>query len=83
MEKEKQIQIPQELFDLMVTYILSEESRTEDNLKEIKRGIQDKLDRIIDHQLYTKYKKAPTEEQREKARQEYLERRCISAKFRW
>lgn len=83
MDREKQIQIPEELFRAMAFYILDEDSRTEMKLKEIKQGIRDKIDRQKNHELYTRYKRHPNEEEREKARQEYLDRRAISPKFRW
>ena len=35
------------------------------------------------HELYTKSRMALTEEEREKARKEYLDRRGISDSFRW
>ena len=35
------------------------------------------------HELYEKYKTAPSEEEREKARQEYLDRRGVHPDFRW
>jgi hypothetical protein len=34
-------------------------------------------------ELYTKYKTAPSEADREKARREYLDRRGIPESFRW
>ena len=43
----------------------------------------EKLDAMVRHELYGKYKNAPTEEEREKARKEYLDRRGIAEKFRW
>ena len=36
-----------------------------------------------DVRLYAQYKTAPTEEQREQARQEYLDRRGVPESFRW
>ena len=35
------------------------------------------------YELYAKYKTAPTEEEREQARQEYLDRRGVPKSFRW
>lgn len=81
--KEKQIQISESLFSLMTTFCLLEDFRTEENYQTIKKGIYDKIDRMQDHELYTKYKCAPTPEQKEKARQEYLERKGIPKNFRW
>ena len=33
--------------------------------------------------LYTKYKTASSEEEQEKARQEYLDKRGVTASYRW
>lgn len=38
---------------------------------------------LVLRELYGKSKTAPTEEEREKARQEYLDRRGIPDSFRW
>ena len=81
--KEKQIQVPEKLFTLMAAYILMEQHQTEENYKIIEKGIHEKIDRMLNHDLYTKYKTAPTDEQKEKARQEYLERKNIPTDFRW
>ena len=37
-------------------------------------GVEDKLEAMIRRDSYTKYKTAPAEEEREKARQEYLDK---------
>ena len=42
-----------------------------------------KLDAMLNRQLYSQYKTAPTEEQREQARQEYLDRRGVPQSYRW
>ena len=42
-----------------------------------------KLNDMIDRDLFTKHKTAPTPEQRETARQQYLDRRGIPESFRW
>ena len=41
------------------------------------------MNTMVERELYTKSKTAPTEEEWEKARQEYLDRRGIQADFRW
>ena len=41
------------------------------------------LDAMLNRQLYSQYKTAPTEEQREQARQEYLDRRGVPQSYRW
>ena len=76
----KQVQIPQELFILLLRYHLMEDDNHEG---EIKIGLEKKLDALVLRELYGKSKTALTEEEREKARQEYLERRGIPDSFRW
>ena len=46
-------------------------------------GLEKKLDAMVMRELYTKYKTAPTEEEKEKARKEYLDRRGVPESFRW
>ena len=76
----KQVQIPQELFVLLLHYHLMEDDSHED---EIRIGLEKKLDALVLRELYGKSKTALTEEEREKARQEYLDRRGIPNSFRW
>ena len=49
----------------------------------IKQGLKAKLDALVMRDLYSKYKTAPTEEEREQARKEYLDKRGVPEKFRW
>lgn len=42
-------------------------------MEEIRQGLEKKMDSLAQHELYGKYKTAPTQEEREKARQEYLD----------
>ena len=76
----KNIQIPQELFMKLLRYHLIEDFSCEDD---IKKGLEQKMDAMVMRELYTKSKTAPSEEEREKARQEYLDKRGISDSFRW
>ena len=76
----KNIQISEELFFALLKYHLVE---IDDVLPEIKMELEDKLEAMIRRDLYTKYKTAPTEEEREKARQEYLEKVGMHRSFRW
>ena len=76
----KQVQIPQELFVLLIHYHLME---ADSHVDEIRMGLEKKLDAVVLRELYEKSKTAPTEEEREKARQEYLDRRGIPDSFRW
>ena len=68
----KNVQISQELFVALLHYHLSGENEYEEV---IEQGLEQKLDAMLRHELYAQYKTAPTEEQREQARQEYLDRR--------
>ena len=76
----KNIQISEELFFALLRYHLVE---IDDVLPEIKKGLEDKLEAMVRRELYTKYKTAPTEEEREKARQEYLKEVAMHRSFRW
>lgn len=50
---------------------------------EIKGLLEDKLDNLVKHELYTCSKTAETEQEREKARQEYLDKIGMRDSFRW
>lgn len=76
----KQIQIPEELFILLMKYHLLD---MEEVQPEIKKGLMDKMDSITMRLLYSNYKTAPTEEEKQKARQEYLDERGVPDSFRW
>lgn len=76
----KSIQIPQDLFIALVQYHLMENDNCIDT---IRQGLEKKLDSLVLHDLYERSKTAPTEEEREKARQEYLDRRGVRDSFRW
>ena len=76
----KNVQISQELFIALTKYFLFEQ---ENLWLEIRKGLEQKLDSLIMRELYTKYKTAPTEEEKEKARQEYLNKKGIHSSFRW
>ena len=67
----KNVQISQELFVALLHYRLSGENEYEEV---IEQGLEQKLDAMLRHELYAQYKTAPTEEQREQARREYLDR---------
>ena len=76
----KNVQIPYELFIELLHYHLVQE---DDYAEDIRRGLEEKLDAMVRHELYVKYKTAPTEEERKQARLEYLDRRGVSKSFRW
>ena len=77
--KNRNVQIPYELFFQLLQYLLGNYESEE----RIRKGLEKKLNAMVDRELYSKYKTAPTEEEREKSRQEYLERKGIPENFRW
>ena len=81
MSKEKQSQIPTTTLYSLFRYFLIE--RNEEDEKLITKALEDKLEAMVRHDLYTKSKVAETEEEREKARQEYLDRIGMRDSFRW
>lgn len=76
----KNIQIPEELFIALMKYHLLD---IEEVQPEIKKGLMDKMDSISRRLLYSKYKTAPTEEEKQKARKKYLDKRGVPDSFRW
>ena len=76
----KSVQISYDLFVALVEYHLVYD---DDYAEEIHQGLEQKLDAMVRHELYAIYKTAPTAEEREQARQEYLNRRGVFQNFRW
>lgn len=74
------VQISQELLMQLLRFHLGGDESCE---KEIKQELEKKLDKMVMRDLYGKYKTASTEEEREQARKEYLDRRGVSESFRW
>ena len=78
--KNRNVQIPYELFFQLLRYFLMDNY---DGEEIIRLGLEKKLDAMVNREVYSKSKTAPTEEEREKFRQEYLDRRGIPENFRW
>ena len=84
----KKIQITQELFVKILKYFYGEEFELDDDelcelYREIKSGIDKKLDAISRRSYYTEYKTADTDEAKEKARQKYLDAVGMHRDFRY
>ena len=79
-DRMKNVQISQELFMQLLRFHLMEDMSCE---LEIKQELEKKLDKMVMRDLYGKFKTAPTEEEREQARKEYLDRRGVPESFRW
>ena len=76
----KNIQIPQELFIRLIRFHLFDMDEDADF---IKKGLEDKMERLARHEIYSKSKTASSEEEKEKARQEYLDMVGMHQDFRW
>lgn len=79
-DKQKQVQIPLELFHMILMYC---NGMKIENLETIQKGLNEKLERLALRELYTEFKTAPTQEQREQARQMYLDKIGVPEGFRW
>ena len=76
----KNVQIPYELFLQLLQYFLMDNY---DGEEKIRFGLEQKLDAMVNREMCSKFRTAPTEEEREKFRQEYLDRQGIPENFRW
>ncbi len=75
----KQVQIPEDIFKKLIMFHIL--GNTEDQ-ETISQYLEEKLERLVQHDLYAAYKTAQSEEEREKARIQYLDHRGISDAFR-
>ena len=76
----KRVQISEDLFLSLIKYHILECHNDEEKIVKM---LKEKYDSIINRNLYTKYKTAPSKEEKEKARQEYLDRKGMHSSFRW
>ena len=77
---QKNVQIPYELFiDLIRFHLFG----FDENEAKIRTDLERKLNTMCDRELYTKYKTADTDAEREEARQKFLDSRGIPEDFRW
>ena len=82
------IQITQDLFVKILKYFYSEEFELIDDelfelYRDIKKGIEQKLDAISKRSYYTEYKTADTDDAKEQARQKYLDAVGMHKDFRY
>lgn len=78
----KTVKIDFKTFIALARYFTLEE-HTNELYGQIKADIDCKIDNLVKHELYTVYKTAETEEEREKARLEYLDKIGMRDSFRW
>ena len=76
----KRVQISEDLFLSLIKYHILEHHNDEEKIVKM---LKEKYYSIVNRNLYTKYKTAPTEEEREKALQKYLDKKGIHSDFRW
>ena len=76
----KNVQISEDLFFLLVKYHLAD---IDEVLPEIKKALENKLEMLVRRDLYTKYKTATAESEREEARKAYLDKVGMHQNFRW
>ena len=83
MSKPKTVQISDELFMDLCRVILGGVDDPE-TVSRASRGLHDKLNRVVAHKLYeTMHDPTKSPQEREKARQDYLDSRGIPSSFRW
>lgn len=79
-KKNKKMMIDEDLFRMLYQYFIYDR---EDLREEISEGLVEKMDRLINRDLYTKSLTAGTDEERESNRVAYLNRKGIPEEFRW
>lgn len=83
MNKPKTVQIPLEtFFDLVRVHLLDQDDT--DTLKRISEALEGKLDAMARREYYSTYKDTSlTPQERQEARQKYLDSVGMSESFRW
>ena len=80
MERKLQVQIPKDLLLALFQYHLA---GNEEYQPEREKALMEKLDSMVRRQFYSTFKTAPTEDEREKASQVYLDKCGMHENFRW
>lgn len=75
----KNVMIPQSLFGMMVKYFLLEDYSLHEM---IRQQLKIKFDRLMEHELYTTYRKETDPVKREEARLRYLQEHGVPESFR-
>ena len=78
----KNIQIPEDLFFDLCNFFLGDQSDDQTLTADIKAALNIKLDKMISHELFSRYKKTPSGADRELARKAYLDNRGVPDSFR-
>lgn len=81
--KPKTVQISEELFKDLCRVVLGGVDDPE-TVSRASKGLHDKLDRVVARELYsTMHDTSASPQEREKARQDYLDAKGIPDSFRW
>lgn len=80
---DKCVKIEYRLFIELYRLIVHNDIDSEESFERIKQELESKFQRLVNHELYSKYKTALTKEEQEKARQKYLDSMGIHKDFRW
>lgn len=81
---EKRIQIPLVLYEMMVEYIQNHyDPNDQQHYSKILRGIEEKKEAEIRHNIYSAYKNQTDPSVRETLRQSYLDKVGIPSHGRW
>ncbi len=84
MSKTKTLKVDFSEEELAFYYRWAAEHQLEDPaIRSLYEKLESKLTKILEHEYYTEFKCAPTEEQREEARQLYLDSKGVPEAFRW
>lgn len=76
----KNVQITEDMFKKLVMFFLMGETNTS---HEIEAYLEDKLDRLVMHDLYSRYKTDPSGDERRKAIDRYLDKKGVPDSFRY
>ena len=82
MPKTSNIQISYDLYLDLVQYFFDSQNRTPEREGRIRDALEQKAQAMSRRAVYTQYKTAETETEREQARQKYLEQANIAPEFR-
>lgn len=69
--------------DLFKSLLLTCGDYEDPALQELNKVLTDKLNRMVQREQYTTYKTSSNPEEREQARQQYLDSKGIPQSFRW
>ncbi len=79
--KSKAVQIDYELFLNIVKLVLAEEWTDVELLQSVQNGLEEKINKIIRHNIYTRYRASESVSERIKAKEDYLKNIGVQKKY--